>query len=546
MNETLADSPALMRTLLESAGQGILIVNPRGEIVLANARAEELFGCRRESLLGRPIGDLLPERYRAAHRGYCAGYMQHPRQRAMGAGQEIFARRQDGSEFPADISLGFAEVGGALYAMCLIDDASARVEAQKTMRAYSERLEAEVEARTQELRQAQARLLDQQLVQRDLELAQQVQASLLPRQVPVLDGFEFAAQARPARYVSGDLYDFFPCTPEVCHFVLADIAGKGVPAALLASTARTLVHGETAHESAPAAILSNIERALQADLEQAEAFITVMAARLDARLGRLSYANAGHTEALWYRGGACQRLPATGLPLGIGATLSRGDTALQEKTIYVRPGDVLVFYSDGITEATDARGEMYGLARLADVVRQNVTLPARELADAIVGRVEAYRDGPLRADDLTLLVLKALPRDVELTAPAGMEHLREIVALVRQCALAYGEEPASQVELAASEIVTNIIEHACDNEGQIRVRIALSPLEIRIDLYDDGGPCDLASIPAAPLGELQQGGYGLHIARQLLDELSYTVDENGNHWRLLKTIPEKKEVYAPH
>ena len=125
-----------------------------------------------------------------------------------------------------------------------------------------------------------------------------------------------------------------------------------------------------------------------------------------------------------------------------------------------------------------------------------------------------------------------------------MEHLREIVALVRQCALAYGEEPAYQVELATSEIVTNIIEHACDNEGQIRVRVALYPLEIRIDLYDDGGPCDLASIPDAPLGEPQQGGYGLHIARQLLDELSYTVNENGNHWRLLKTIPEKKETYG--
>jgi sigma-B regulation protein RsbU (phosphoserine phosphatase) len=554
IGRTLEGSAAVMRTLLESASEGIVVVDREGRIVLVNARAEEMFGYPRRELLGRSIGLLLPARFEQVHRGHCAGYLRHPRQRPMGVDRALFARRKDGSEFPVEVSLSFAEVEGALYATSLISDASERVRAQEAIRAYSERLEHMVEERTAELRRAQARLLAQEraqheleLAQRDLELAQQVQASLLPRRVPAIEGYQFAAAARPARYVSGDLYDIFPCDGETCHLVLADIAGKGVPAALLASTARTLVRAETERHDSPASILASVNRALYEDLDHAEGFLTILAARLDTRLGRLTYASAGHAEALWWQAArrACRGLPATGLPLGI-----EREGALHESSIALRPGDVLLFYSDGVTEAEDAAGALYGRERLERLLAEKAALPAQALAEAIVDAVESFGEGRPRSDDLTLIVLKVLPRTVAFRYPATLDHLDEITALVHHVAAAYGDDYAYQIELAACEVVTNVMRHACHFQGEVRGRLTVRPDEMQVDLYDEGEACDLEAMPAPRLGELREGGYGLHIARSLVDQLTCTAggapgearpDEArpgeapaGNHWRLVK------------
>jgi serine phosphatase RsbU (regulator of sigma subunit)/anti-sigma regulatory factor (Ser/Thr protein kinase) len=431
-------------------------------------------------------------------------------------------------------------------------DASERMRAQEAVQAYSERLERMVEQRTRELRQAQARLSEQRLLQHDLELAQQVQASLLPREVPEMEGYQFAVEAHPARYVSGDLHDIVLCDAvtrdavtqdaNVCHLVLADVAGKGVPAALLTATARTLIRAEMERHESPADILSNVNRLLGEDLARTEGFITVLAAHLDARLGRLTYASAGHTEALWWQGArrTCQRLPATGLPLGIDREVELGETSIAP-----RPGDVLLFYSDGVTEAENADGALYGIERLERLLAGKAVLPAQDLAHEIVASVDAFSAGQPRSDDLTLIVLKVLPRTVTLTTPATLDHLDEITFLVRQVALAYGSEFAYQIELAACEVVTNAMRHACHFEGHVRARLTVHPDKMQVDLYDDGDACDLDALPTPELGELREGGYGLHIVRSLVDELTYTTDEatadedsadetTGNHWQLIK------------
>lgn len=409
-----------------------------------------------------------------------------------------------------------------------------RMRSQKALKEYSERLEDMVEERTRELREAQVQLLAQQRLQQEVELAAQVQTSLLPRGVPSLEGFDFAATALPARYVSGDLYDFTPCGPETCHIVLADIAGKGIPAALLTSTARALVRAETEHDDSPATILSNVNTSLYEDLTHAEVFITFLAARLNARLGTLTYANAGHTETLWWQQASrtCRTLPATGLPLGIDA-----DAPILEETLTLRPGDMLVFYSDGITEAANPHDELFGLDRLIAILSEHAHLPASDLTQAIVEAVEAFRAGAPLSDDLTLIVLKVLPRTISFTYPATLDHLNEVAALVQQVASAYGSDFAYQMELAASEIVTNVIQHAYrTSSGEMRGQITLLPDQIQLDLYDDGAPFDPSQVPASDLTEeLQDRGRGLFVARQLTDELTYNpATPEGNHWRLIK------------
>lgn len=417
--------------------------------------------------------------------------------------------------------------------VAVVRDITELVDYREELRRANEDLEERVQERTRELREAQSQLLAQQRLQQEMELAAQIQASLLPRELPHLDGFEFAAAASPARYVSGDLYDFVSRDSGSCHIVVADISGKGVPAALLTSTARTLLRAETEHEDSPSAILEKVNRTLYGDLAHAEMFITLLVAWLDARLGSLTLANAGHTETLWWRqgSGTFQTLPATGLPVGI-----RMESPVPDETILLRPGDAVVGYSDGITEAANERDELFGLERLKVTVAGHARASADDLSQAIMEAVEAFRGGAPLSDDVTLIVLKALPRMVSFAYPAKLDHLNEVTALVRQLASAYGDDFAFQWELAASEIVTNVTEHAYHGPpGDLRGRVSLLPDRLQLDVYDDGDAFDPARLEAPDVDSLSNRGRGLHIVRQLMDGVSYTpATPDGNRWRLVK------------
>jgi sigma-B regulation protein RsbU (phosphoserine phosphatase) len=450
----------------------------------------------------------------------------------MGAAHDLLARRKDGSEFPVDVSLSYVRLDTQVLALSFVSDVTERRQAEEALGLYSEKLEEMVEKRTAELHQAQVQLLSQQRLQQELKLAEEVQTSMLPSEVPALNGYEFGAMALSARYVSGDVYDFIPCSPDVWHLLLADIAGKGIPAALLTSTARAFFRAEAEHEDSPETIFTNVNARLYEDLTHAEMFITAFLARLETRLGVLTYASAGHAEALWwqYSNRACRRLPATGLPLGIFS-----DTTFGDETLYLRPGDVIAFYSDGMTEALNPNDELFGVDRLDALLCEHVHLPAPQMANALMDAVESFRGSLPRSDDLTLVVLRVLPRHVDFGLPATLDHLHEVTTLVHQVSLAYGDNFAYQVELAVCEIVTNQIRHAYrSSSGEVTGQIFLQPDRIQIDLFDTGAPFDPLKVPEYKLGEPREGGHGLAIARQLVDELVYTPSTpEGNRWRLI-------------
>ncbi|MFN2244654.1 MAG: SpoIIE family protein phosphatase [Anaerolineae bacterium] len=530
--QDLLDSEETIRALLESASEGILLIGNGGGIRLVNARIEHMFGYERHELLGQPIEVLIPIGSRPIHAEYCAEYFLQPRVRTMGAAHDLLARRKDGSEFPVDVSLSYVRLDTQVLALSFVSDVTERRQAEEALGLYSEKLEEMVEKRTAELHQAQVQLLSQQRLQQELKLAEEVQTSMLPSEVPALNGYEFGAMALSARYVSGDVYDFIPCSPDAWHLLLADIAGKGVPAALLTSTARAFLRAEAEHEDSPETIVTNVNARLYEDLTHAEMFITAFLARLEARVGVLTYASAGHAEALWWQYGnrACRRLPATGLPLGIFS-----DTAFGEEALYLRPGDVIAFYSDGMTEALNPDDELFGVDRLDGLLCEQVHLPAPQIANALMDAVESFRGDLPRSDDLTLVVLRVLPRCVGFGFPATLDHLHEVTTLVHQVGLAYGDDFAYQLELAVCEIVTNQIRHAYrSSSGEVTGQIFLQPDRIQIDLFDTGAPFDPLQVPEYKLGEPREGGHGLAIARQLVDELVYTPGTpKGNRWRLI-------------
>jgi phosphoserine phosphatase RsbU/P len=403
---------------------------------------------------------------------------------------------------------------------------------------YSENLEEIIANRTLELEAAQGKLLIQQQTELEIRLAVDVQESLLPLQMPDLPGFSIAAIALPAHSVSGDFYDFVINNNHEVSLVLADIAGKGIPAAMLTSTARSLFRISSDQNQTPAIALCEVNSRLYDDLTHAGMFITMLVAQINPLNGKIIYANAGHTEALWWHdhNQTCESIPVTGIPLGV-----LKEFELSEREIAIRPDDILLFYSDGITEATNPLDQLYGLKRLQTLLHKNSKSDTDALIQKIIESVDQFCKGIPHSDDITLIILKALPRRVPFVFPAVLDQLDSIASLIRQNTEMYGSVFAYQIELATSEIVTNIIEHAyAEKRGELRGEISVLNDHIEIDFFDDGISFELSSLPIIDFTQPHEGGYGLYIAKQLIEKVDYfPATPSGNHWHLEKKIYEQ-------
>jgi serine phosphatase RsbU (regulator of sigma subunit) len=250
--------------------------------------------------------------------------------------------------------------------------------------------------------------IKQQRIVEELAIARQIQLSLLPEACPVVPGWEFAAAYQPARVVGGDLYDFLelPGEPRRLGLVIADVTDKGVPAALFMAFSRTIVRTEamSSRNRNPAATLSRANRSIVRDIQSdSRLFLSAFYATLDTVSGRLAYANGGHNWPLWLRSasGEVQPLAARGIVLGV-----FNDIELEEREIEVAPGDMLVFYTDGVTEARGADGQMFDEERLRAAVASNPEASAQQVLQAIVEAVEAFVGDIPQSDDLTLFVIK--------------------------------------------------------------------------------------------------------------------------------------------
>ena len=481
-----------------------------------------------EGLEARTISELLPEELTGAF----SEAFHKARQGEVSQVEYSLASAGETEWFSAKLSPML--VGGEVAGVVAVGrNITELIEYREELRRANEQLEERVEERTRELHEAQAQLLTQQRLQQEMKLAAEIQANLLPRSVPSLSSFDVAVAASPAHSVSGDFYDFITQSEQGFCLAVADISGKGVPAALLTLTARTLLRVEARCEDPLSSILERVSASLHEDLSQAEMFITILLARLNAQAATLTLANAGHTDTLlWkYQTRSLQTLSSTGLPVGI-----LEHTPVLDQTMTLGPGDAVIAYSDGITEAANPGEELFGLERLKTIAASHADESADDLAGAIVAAVESFREGAPVSDDLTLVVVKALPRIVPFTYPGTIEHLDKVTALVRELAVTYGDDFAYQVELAASEIVTNIVEHSyAQSSGQLRGQVALLPGRLELDLYDRGESFDFPEVTAREIDELQERGRGVEIVLQLMDEVSYRPSTpEGNHWRLVK------------
>ena len=257
------------------------------------------------------------------------------------------------------------------------------------------------------LRQAE----EKRRLEEELRIAREIQMSLLPRDPVKMPGLSVSALCVPAREVGGHYYDFFALGEGRLALLVADVAGKGTSAALYMAELKGLLLSLSRIHDSPKALLSQVNRVLADNLDS-RSFITMTYAIVDVGAGTLTYARAGHPPLLHYCADGGRRHVAAhapdGLVLGlrIEGVAARFDQILQECTLRLAPGDVFVFYTDGVSEAMNASADLFGEDRLRDLVAEHGHLPAEELRARIVDEVAAFVGDADQHDDMTMILVR--------------------------------------------------------------------------------------------------------------------------------------------
>jgi serine phosphatase RsbU (regulator of sigma subunit) len=250
----------------------------------------------------------------------------------------------------------------------------------------------------------QQEMTERERLERELQLAHEIQQTFMPARWLDLSGWDLAFTWRAARQVAGDFYDFFELPGGRLGLVIADVADKGMPAALFMALTRTLMRAAALEEVSPAAAVGRVNDLLVPDA-QSGMFVTALYAVVSLETGELTYANAGHNLPLLWRSrtGELEQLEKGGIALGV-----IDGARVDEYVISLERGDSLVFYTDGITEAFSAQDEIYGEERLRATIRAASDGSAQDILDAIDGSVEGFMADGAPSDDRTIMVLRRL------------------------------------------------------------------------------------------------------------------------------------------
>ncbi|WP_292615026.1 SpoIIE family protein phosphatase [Methanobacterium sp. BAmetb5] len=237
---------------------------------------------------------------------------------------------------------------------------------------------------------------------KELEIAQQIQESFLPHTIPVIKNYDLAASSIPAQEVGGDFYDFIPITSKQTGLTIGDVSGKGIPAALFMAFSRTLLRAKACRNPGVGRMIESANNFINEE-PHSNMFVTLFYSVLDNARNTLTFVNAGHNPPLLLRKktGDIVRLSTGGVVLGAMKGLK-----MNEKTIDLQTGDLLVLYTDGITEAINQQEDQFGEERLIELLKENQELSSGDLKNLIIDQVYDFASGTSQADDITLMVLR--------------------------------------------------------------------------------------------------------------------------------------------
>ncbi len=257
-------------------------------------------------------------------------------------------------------------------------------------------------------KEAQANVVEQERMRKEMQVAQDIQHTLLPKSFPDIEGFDIATIYRAAKDVGGDYYDFVWLDEKTLGIVVADVSGKGVPGSLVMTMIRTAIRLESRGARSPVDILCNVNEFVTEDVRKGM-FITIFMVVIDTQQRKISFASAGHNPMILYRKDEDKTffMNPRGIPLGI--TLPDGvsfEENLESQGVRLKKGDMLVIYTDGITEAMNPRKQQYGMEKFLQFIRDNSDLSPDEFAEKFEEDLGKFTQGAEQNDDITMVAIK--------------------------------------------------------------------------------------------------------------------------------------------
>ena len=455
--------------------------------------------------------------------------------------------------------IGQGELLGALYLGPRLSDQPYSTDDRRLLGSLASQVAPAMKV-AQLVREQQAEAKERERIQQELQVAALIQQTLLPKVLPSIPGWHVDAFYRPARAVGGDFYDFIDLDDGRLGVVIGDVTDKGVPAALVMATCRSMLRAAAQRHNSPSAVLADVNDALVPEIPPAM-FVTCLYAIIDTGAGEIVFANAGHNLPYVRSADGVIELRATGMPLGL-----MPDMPYDEKRYEMAPGEVMVLTSDGITEAHSQEGEMYGFPRLMGQVAQKPS--DDDVVTALIADLERFTgDEAEQEDDITLVVVKRtssaqdsassfLPLEGAVPPNAGRgdsilplevldrftlasEEGNERIAIDKVTAAVdhLGLDPArlERLKTAVGETVMNAMEHGNQYRPELDVGVEVSATDVVVSVRvsDHGGDKPMPEtvtpdLEAKLAGEQSPRGWGLFLAEQMVDEVRST-SEGGSH-----------------
>lgn len=406
-----------------------------------------------------------------------------------------------------------------------------------------------------ETQQKRARILER--MAQEMQVAQVVQKTLLPKTLPQVDGWNIDSYWKPAHEVGGDFYDFIHFADGRLGIVIGDVTDKGVPAAIVMASTRSILRTIAMRYVSPGAVLSRVNDLLRPDIPE-RMFITCLYMVIDPVHGHLRMANAGHNIPILKKPGHINEIMVRGMPLGILPGMEYEEVQLE-----LEPGSTIILYSDGITEARDQSGELFGTRRLVEAlghvgteqgITENILSELRsftgsgwEQDDDITLVNAAFIEFPHSVTPIKTLIEELFPSErahilIEFSLPSLSGNDRVAMEKVASTLDRYSlnEETLERIRTAVAETALNAIEHGNQYQPELPVTLQVlttkNALSIRISDCGEGGPIPESVTPdlSSKLEGTQQArGWGLFLIRSMVDDMRIFPGETGNTVELL-------------
>ena len=382
--------------------------------------------------------------------------------------------------------------------------------------------------------------IKEQHIEDELAIASTIQQALLPsgKLNPSIHSIDINGLQIPAKFVGGDLYDYYVRDNKLL-FCVGDVSGKGVPAALLMTISHSMFRTVSAREDHPEQIMETLNSSIS-DNNPDIMFITMFLGVMDLSTGTIRYCNAGHNPPIVIRNGQAELL-STEPSLLLGVEMNARYTANE---LTLSPGDTLFLYTDGLTEAENIRKELFGERRALETAATSGALTASEQMERMHQAVHTFVDGAEQSDDLTMLVIRFMGSDNTLCMSNDIEELNKLEPFLNGIFERENLDMSMlpQIDLALEEAVTNIIMYAYPEgeKGTAELNVEVADGQISATLIDSGTPFNPLQQQEANLDvsleERKIGGLGIHLIKEIMDEVDYAYEEGRNLLRMKKRL----------